>query len=53
MRGVDLSKKLLLHAVMRDDNAANNGEVFLVTNPLIAIIVEVLRLWYNYLRTVN
>ena len=37
MREVDPSKLLLLLAVMRDDNLANNGETFDVFGPLITV----------------
>jgi len=39
LRGVDPSKILLLHKVICDDNAANNGGILIFLDPLITIIV--------------
>jgi hypothetical protein len=42
LRGVDPSKVLLLRAGMRDDNAANNGEILIYSGSLIAQLLSVL-----------
>ena len=47
MRGFDSSKKLLLPAVMRDDNLANNGEGLSIFGLLITLFVSVLKPEYN------
>ena len=41
LRGVDPSKVLLLRAVMRDDNAANNGEISVRSSSLITRLLSV------------
>ena len=47
MRGVGPSKKLLLLAVMRGDNLADNGEVLNIAGSLITLVVSVLKQEYN------
>ena len=47
MRRFAPSKILLLHAVMRDDNMANNGEVLIITDLLITFVVSVHKQKYN------
>ena len=50
LREVDPSKRLLLHAVMHDDNSANNGEILLSFGLLIARLhIGPTGAWYNIL----
>ena len=55
LRGVISSKLLLLHAVMCDDNVANNGGILSIIASLITSVVPVRHQKYNsilrYLRT--
>ena len=53
LRGVGPSKILLLHVVTRDDNSANNGEILIMSGPLITIFALVLAIMVQFnLRTV-
>ena len=49
LRGVAPSKILLLREVIRDDNAANNGGILIILDPLITVIASVQKSQYNLL----